>query len=327
MPRKRTSVLLLSALLSAVPAAFGQGYSDSLRNHEEQQRQAAQAQRDAATRAHDMLLEDMRRNRDRSNQPAPGAGSSAGAEASVVGAAAGIAAFALTAALLHDLFVAGKSPTTHATPGRRLDPSVERWMQDPLNRPGRPHRYDTPDGMISKVCIRPFPGVQTVIYRWDAPDEQARAADIRETPTREHMQFTHPSARGMFIYVSKPAPDHQPSDKVYWLAAHRIGMTGCGHAQAYQIAYHKFGGPPQFEPAASGGPRLRQEEPVENLPPFMRTCQAHHGQAACVCLVFPLMSLMPGIATREYDRAAITAALRQRPGAVEDVARRCKLQF
>lgn len=331
MPRLRLSLLLVSALVGATSLAYGQGYSDSQRQHEERQRQDAERRRAEEQRAADYLVDDIRRDRERWTQPGPGGGGAtqAGGEASsLVARAAGIAAVVVTAARLHELFVSGSTASagSRVPPGARLDPAIDRWLQDPRNRPGEPIRFDTPDGMISKVCIRPFPDVQTVVYRWDAPGEVARAVDIRETPTREHMQLTHPSARGLFIYVTRPAPDHKPSDQVYWLGAHRIGMTGCGHAQAYQIAYHRFGGPPEFERVAHG-PRIRQEEPVENLPTFTRTCQAHHTQAACVCLFFPVRRVIPDLEKRPYDRAEISAALRSQPGALEQVAGSCKLQF
>lgn len=331
MRRLRLSLLLVSALIGASPLVCGQGYSDPNRQHEETLKQDA-AKRDAAAQdATDFLVGDIKRTQELWARPAPGGGDAprAGGEApSFIARAAGIAIVAVTAYWLHELFVAPSSapPGSRVPPGARLDPSVERWLEDPRNRPGQPVRYDTPDGMISKVCLRPFPGVQTVVYRWDAPGEVARAVDIRETPTREHMQLTHPSARGLFIYVTRPAPDHKPSDQVYWLGAHRIGTTGCGHAQAYQIAYHRFGGPPEFERVAHG-PRIRQEEPVENLPTFTRTCQAHHTQAACVCLFFPVRRVIPDLEKRPYDRAEISAALRRQPGALEQVARSCKLQF
>ncbi len=326
MPMFRRSLVFCSALIVATPLALGQGYSDSERQYEERTRQEAERRRAEEQRARDYLDEDMRRDRERWAQAGPGAARPEGSP-SFVARAAGLAAVAVTAAWLHELFVAGSgAAASRVPPGARLDPAIDRWLQDPRNRPGEPVRFDTPDGMISKVCIRPFPDVQTVVYRWDAPGEVARAVDVRETPTREHMQFTHPSARGLFIYVTKPAPGHRPSDRVYWLGAHRIGMTGCGHAQAYQIAYHQYGGVPEFERVAHG-PRVRQEEPVENLPTFTRTCQAHHTQAACVCLFFPVRQVIPDLEKRPYDRAEISAALRRQPGALEQVARSCKLQF
>ncbi|WP_295641132.1 hypothetical protein [uncultured Methylibium sp.] len=328
MPKLRLSLLLVSALVGTASLAHAQGYSDSQRQHEERQRQDSAQRAAEAQRATDYLVEDIRRDRERW---APGSGGStqAGGEGSSFATrAAGLAAVVVTAALLHELFVSGNAASagSRVPPGARLDPAIDRWLQDPRNRPGEPIRFDTPDGMISKVCLRPFPGVQTVVYRWDAPGEVARAVDVRETPTREHMQFTHPTARGLFIYVTKPAPDHKPSDQVYWLGAHRIGMTGCGHAQAYQIAYHQFGGVPEFERVAQP-PRIRQEEPVENLPTFMRTCQAHHTQAACACLFFPVRREIPDLEKRAYDRAEISAALRRQRGALEQVARNCRLQF
>jgi hypothetical protein len=328
MPRHRSTVLFAVALFGVASLAHPQGYSDSARNYEERLRQDAARQEAERARAHDHLQEDMRRNRERwSEHGRPPTGEAPSNDTSFFTKVAGVATVILTYTVLQELFAPGGRDGASRVPGgAHLDASVERWLQDPRNRSGVPYRFDTPDGMTSKVCIRPFRDVQTVVYRWDAPNEAARAVEIAETPTREHIQFSHPSARGLFIYVTRPAPNHKPSDKVYWLAAHRIGTTGCGHAQAYQIVYHKFGGPPEFEGVAHG-PRLRQEEPVENLPPFTRSCQAYHGQAACACLAISLMRLIPGLVSREYDPAEVRAALREHPRVAESVAQRCKVQM
>lgn len=329
--RLSKSLLIVLTLNGTSLPAIGQSYSDSIRQSEERDRQYAERRRQDQERAHQMVQEDIRRDKERWNQPTPGSagGTLRKQENSFATAAIGVAAVGLSAAWLHEIFVSGSRNTgADIPPGARINPSVERWLQDPFNRPGEPRRFDTSDGLISKVCIRPFPGVQTVIYRWDAPNEAPNAAEIRETPSREHMQFTHPSALGLFIYVTKPAPDHKPSERVYWLAAHRIGMTGCGHAQAYQIAYHTYGGPPEFENLARRR-EIKQEEPIDRQPPFTKTCQTQHSQANCVCvgINLTLRKLVPDLWNQVFNREEISAALRRQPGALESVARNCKIQF
>jgi hypothetical protein len=323
------TILSTAVLLGGTSLALGQGYSDSTRNYHFQLEQYAKNKKEENDRANVIIEQAIKSDSTLWAPPvqAPSGTADRSEVASFITKFAGIATAFWTLALLQDLFMPSGVATSARVPiTARPDPAIERWLEDPRNRSGVPYRFDTPDGKISKVCIRPFPGAQTVVYRWNAPNDLARATDIKETPSREHIQFTHPTADGLFIYVTHPAPNHQPSDKIYWLAAHRIGTTGCGHAQAYQIVYHKYGGAAEFE-SVTHAQRVRHEEPVENLPAFTRTCQAHHGQAACVCLAFPLMRAIPDLPNREYNRDEIRATLAGQPRLLAEIAQRCKVQF
>jgi hypothetical protein len=332
--RSGFSLLLALAQVATPSMTYGQNPSDTQRQYLEQQRQEAERQRDRQRIreeeiAHEMLMEDIRKERERSLQPNSGSRpeTQSGGDLSFGNVAAGVAIVGLTAAVLHGLFVANR----RAQIDGRSDLSTEEWLRDPQNRPGVPQRFDTPDGLISKVCIQPFPDVQTVIYRWDAPNELARVAEISRTATGEHLQFTHATATGLFIYVTKPAPNHRPSDKIYWLAAHRIGMTGCGHAKAYSIGYPKYGGPPVFERAADrmqNRQREAEERQTRDMP-FLRTCQVYRSHVDCVCLMHKLSmdQLIPEAYKREYNREEILGILQSKPGAVQDIQRWCKLRF
>lgn len=150
--------------------------------------------------------------------------------------AVGVAAAVATAYVLDAIFGSGKRSAVSPP-----DQGLRR------GRYGEDFRFDTPDGRMAKVCILPaFLGEpQTITYRWDAPNEQAREAEIRPNRTIDFVQFAHPSATGLFVRVTKPAAEHQPSD-VYRLQAHRIGTTGCDVREAFKIVYPEYGGKGRF---------------------------------------------------------------------------------